>query len=359
MTVWAPGRVTLIGDHTDYTGGWVLACGLTLGVSVTVDLTLSGRLTVDSQEFGRHEVALDDLEPGRSGWARYIEGAVHLLRWSGLRVDGVDITVRSDLPPGGGLASSAALVCGVLYGVVDAASADLSRDEIARLARRVENEYIGAPVGYLDPAVVMHAATGQALLIDCAAESFTRLPVRLSDAALALLVLDTGHSHQTAGSVYAERVHECREAARRLGVSSLRAVADDAALASLPPELRRRSRHVVTENARVLAAADALARDDWSRVGALMCASHASLRDDYQVSTAALDLVVESAMAHGALGARLTGAGMGGSAIVLVRASDSARVVDAIQNACLRAGVPPPTSLQVDVGPAAHTVERG
>jgi galactokinase len=200
----------------------------------------------------------------------------------------------------------------------------------------------------------MHGETDHALLIDCAARDISSVPLRLADAGLTCLVVDTGEAHATAGPTYARRVTECRDAARLLGVPSLRHVTDVDALQQLDDVLRRRARHVVTENARVLSAAVALRRGDFASLGELMRASHASLRDDYEVSTPALDRVVATATASGALGARLTGAGMGGCALVLVEVGRERDVRDAVAGAFTAAGAAEPTTYSVTAGRGAR-----
>jgi galactokinase len=227
---------------------------------------------------------------------------------------------------------------------------------VAQLARAVENDYVGAPVGFMDPAVVMHAEADHALLVDCSDESTTRVPLALHDAGMELLVVDTGEGHQTSGSIYAERVAQCSSAAEELGVASLRQVSDVHQLAGLDDVVRRRAWHVVTENARVLLMVEALIRGDWAAVGDLMVQSHDSLRDDYAVSTPALDLVVDEAMRVGALGARLTGAGLGGSAVVLTPAERRDGVERSLLQSADEAGLGPLRVLRVEAGGPAHRV---
>jgi galactokinase len=257
----------------------------------------------------------------------YVDGAIHLLRSSGATIDGVTVTVTSDLPSGAGLSSSAALVCATLAALSDATGHGSGPSDIATMAQRVENEYIGAPVGFMDPAVVMLATVGHALLVDCSSRRVSAVPLDLAADDLVTLVIDTGERHATSGATYAERVEQCRVAVTRLGVTSLRALDDVAELVALTddPVLRARARHVVTENERVRAVVALLNVGRARDIGPMLIESHESLRDDYGVSTRALDLVVDAAMGAGALGARLTGAGMGGCAVVL---SDSATAPD-------------------------------
>jgi galactokinase len=338
----APGRVTLIGDHTDYARGWVLPFAVPLATTVRVSTTSVATLRVVSNAQSEvHEVALESLAPGRRGWARYVEGAAWLLareaahdtaRRERAPAAGLLVEVGSDLPVGAGLASSTALVCATLAALLDVLDPPVRRrwsaTDIALAARRVENEYVGAPVGVMDPVVVMSAAAGHGLLLDTATMATEQLLLPLAEPgsdtsadAVAALVVDTGRAHQTGGAGYAERVAQVHEAAHALGVASLRDVADPGAVERLAdPTLRSRARHVVTENARVLAVAALLREGRVGDLGPLLTASHRSLRDDFAVSTPELDLVVEQSLAAGALGARLTGAGMGGCALALVPA---------------------------------------
>ena len=317
---WAPGRVTLIGDHTDYSGGLVLPFAIAQGTTVAVTLDDSGQLTVHSTRVaaGVHRRPISGLSRVDGGWASYVEGAVQVLRTSGVAIGGVTVRVSSDLPVGAGLSSSAALVCATVSALLDATGEECVPGEIAAMAQRVENDYVGAPVGFMDPAVVMLAEAGHALLVDCRSRQVVAVPLTVAADDLVMLVIDTGERHATSGATYAERVEQCHAAVAQLGVSSLRDV-DDVTTVELidDPLLRARARHVVTENARVRAVVELLSSGRVGDIGPVLVASHESLRDDYGVSTPALDLVVDTAMDAGALGARLTGAGMGGCALVL------------------------------------------
>jgi galactokinase len=321
---WAPGRVTVMGDHTDYSGGWSLPSAIDRGLEVEVELGRTGTLSVRSSRYpgSPHVVPLDASDLRRAdpadGWAAYVVGAVGLLRARGVPVPGATVTVAGSLPPGAGLSSSAALLCATLGAVLEAAGWTAIRAEIAGWAQQVENDYIGAPVGFLDPAAVMLSEPNQLLLIDCRARVVSPVPFDVPAAGLALLLIDSGERHATSGQTYRERVAQCRAAAAELGAVSLREVDDEAEVERLAsPLLRARARHVVTENARVHAVVDLLRQGKPDRIGPLLLASHASLRDDFEVSTPTLDIAVESAVAAGAAGARLTGAGMGGCVVAL------------------------------------------
>lgn len=294
---------------------------------------------------------LSALAPGGARWSSYVEGCAWLLREAGVLLTGADVEVAGDLPVGAGLSSSASLVCATLCALLDVAGAAWGPQEVALAARRVENDYVGAPVGVMDPMVVMHAWAGHALLIDTRSMEQRPVPLPLAEHGLALLVVDTGSAHATSAAGYAERVEQCAAAARELGVGQLRDVADVADLRALAdPLLHARARHVVTENHRVLEAVRLLEAGRVHELGPLLTASHRSLRDDYSVSTPLLDAVVDQALAGGALGARLTGAGFGGSAIALV---EQARV-DGLTEA-LTGGL---RVRQVTPSSAAHRVGR-
>lgn len=342
----APGRVNLIGDHTDHSGGWVLPLAIGPGTTVTVTSRSTGRVRADSAlaPDERVDVRLDRLDDVPFRWARYVTGAVQVVREEGVVVDGADVRVESDLPVAAGLSSSAALVCGTLAALLDALGERWDRQRIALAAQRVENVHLGAPVGVMDPMVVMQARADHALLLDTRALSHEQIPLHLvrpgADEGLCLLVVDTHESHSTSGLGYAERVEQCRTAARQLGVASLREVSSVGDVTPLTdPLLRARARHVVTENGRVLTAAALLRDGRVDEVGPVLTASHESLRDDFGVSTEALDLVVGAALSAGALGARLTGAGMGGCALALTPAGRAREISSSIQQTLAEQGI--------------------
>ncbi len=353
-----------MGDHTDYNDGWALPCAIDLGVEVDVRLDRSGGVAIRSAQYPDtpHEVALralDDPGAGRvDGWAAYVAGAVALLRGRGVPLEGATVSVDGDLPPGAGLSSSAALVCATLSAFLEAAGRVVPRGQVARWAQQVENDYIGAPVGYLDPAAVMFSEPDHVLLIDSRSREVSPIRFDLAAAGLALLLVDSGARHSTSGRIYAERVDQCRASAEALGAASLREVHDVADVERLPNRLlRARARHVVTENARVHAVVDLLRLGRPDEIGPQLVASHASLRDDFEVSTPALDLAVESALAAGALGARLTGAGMGGCVVVLAERSRAEEVTDDVRRAfSARGEAAPPV---VEVRPSAGAAPVG
>ncbi len=350
----APGRVNLIGDHTDYQRGWVLPFAIASGTTVTVEINDTSRLEVQSSRFGTAPaVPIASLAPRtvRSGtvgsrvnnWVAYVEGAVFLLASDGIAIAGAHVQIDSDLAVGAGLASSASLTCATLAALLEATGHDPVPNLVARLAQQVENEYVGAPVGYMDPAAVMHGRAGHALLIDTGSRTVLPITLATTDHHLTMVLVDTGRQHSTTGSAYRERVKQCETAAALLGVAALSDVHDEAELDQIAdPLIRKRARHVVTENARVHIVSELLRSGRVREIGSHLTDSHRSLRDDFEVSTPELDVIVESALYEGAMGARVTGAGFGGSALVLVDTDDTAHVMTAVSRAYeLRYGAAP------------------
>jgi len=288
------------------------------------------RMRSVQQPTGDIAVALADLAPGHpDGWAAYVAGVLWAAREKGCRVAGLDVLVDGRVPPGGGLSSSHAIEVSVALAVNDLFDLRLDTDEIGRLTQVAENDFVGAPTGLMDQFALLRSRPAHALFLDTRSLTFDHVPLDAAGAGLALLVVDTQVHHALGDGAYADRRAACEQAAAHLGVASLRDVpADDLEhrLAGLDAELRRRARHVVTENARVLEAVDALRARDWRELGRLMDASHESLRQDYEVSCPELDIAVAAARQEGALGARMTGGGFGGSAITLVPAAKAAAV---------------------------------
>jgi galactokinase len=262
---------------------------------------------------------------------------------------GLDVVVDGDVPSGAGLSSSAALSCSVALGLRDLLTLDLSRDELVDVARRAENDHVGAPTGILDQSASLLCRAGSALFLDTRDRSSEQVPFDLAAVGLAVLVIDTGETHTHAGGGYGDRRKECEQAADRLGVGLLREVADVAALGALDDgspkgsTLFRRARHVVTEDARVLQVVAALREDaDPRAIGPVLTAGHESLRDDFQISTDLLDATVAAALGAGAHGARMVGGGFGGSAIALVDAGAAQHVTDAVTARFAADGHSPP-----------------
>lgn len=312
----APGRVNLIGEHTDYNGGYVLPAAIPQRTRVELSRRDDDLVSVYSADvrggvLGYH---LGD-ESRQQRWLDYVQGATWALRGSGHSLGGFDLRIASEVPLGGGLSSSAALGVALLRGLRALYSLALDDVALALLAHRAESEFVGAPVGVMDPFAASFADERAALFLDTRTLDFERVPLPPS---LGLVVIFSGVQHQISGGDYRTRRAECERAAALLGVPQLRDVADERALAGLPAPLDRRARHVVREDARVLAAVRALRAGDLAGLGALFAESHASMRDDYEVSVPAIDALVEVARADPAVyGARLTGGGFGGSVVIL------------------------------------------
>nr|WP_245536912.1 galactokinase [Thermomonospora curvata] len=347
--VWhAPGRVNLIGEHTDYNDGLVLPFALAQGVSVAAARRDDGVLELRSLQAAAdgRTVRVEELTPGAvDGWAAYPAGVAAVLREHG--VGGASLLIDSDLPQGAGLASSAALECAVALALCQLHGVEIERAELARLAQRAEREFTGTPCGIMDQSAALLCTAGHALLLDCRSGLSSQVPLPLGEA-LSLLVVDTRAPHALADGDYAARRAECERAASLLGVDSLRDVKDLAgALASLPePVLRRRTQHVVTENHRVEAAVGLLRAGALAELGALLTASHLSLRDQFEVSWPRADAAVEAALRAGARGGRMVGGGFGGSVIVLAAADRLADVREAIDAAYAERGWPAPAYLE-------------
>ena len=349
--VWAaPGRVNVIGEHTDYNGGFVLPVALPHTTRAAVGRRTDGRVALASLQHPGEvvEVAVDELAPGRpDGWAGYPAGVVHALRD---RVPGgFSILVDGDVPSGAGLSSSAALSCSVALALRDLLDLDLTAADLVDVARRAENDFVGAPTGILDQSASLLCTSGHALFLDTRDRSSEQVPFDLTATGLAVLVIDSGTTHDHSAGGYGDRRRECEQAAARLGVDMLREVEDVAALDVLAdgtPEgdvLLRRARHIVTEDARVLEVVAALQGDaDPRAIGPVLTAGHASLRDDFEISIPLLDACVESAVEAGAHGARMVGGGFGGSVIALVDADADDAVTAAVAARFEREGHPAP-----------------
>ena len=352
----APGRVNLIGEHVDYNGGRCLPMALTQTTEATVTAREDDVVRVVSGD--RHwegDVAgLAQADP----WALYVTGVL-----LALEVDrGVDVDITSSVPIGAGLSSSAALECSVAVALDRALDLGRSREDLLDACVRAEQEFVGAPTGGLDQAVAMHAEPGHALLVDFATGGREQVPFDPAAHGLGVLVIDTRVSHALTDGGYASRRDEAWEAARLLGVSHLaEATPGHLYREALPDPLARRAWHVVSEVQRVDDLVAALRADDWSAIGPLLDASHASLRHDYEVSCEELDVAVETAREAGALGARMTGGGFGGSAIALVPLERLAAVRSAVTLAFTKQGWAEPAYIDAEPGPGAHvrSTDRG
>jgi galactokinase len=325
----APGRINLIGEHTDYNGGYVLPMPLpqTTRVELSPRDDDAVRIVTTSARRPPFEGRLGATS--RTGnWADYAVGCAVVLAERGLPVRGFDSRIDSSVPVGAGLSSSAALEIALLRALRHAFRLDLDDVALALVARSVENDFVGARVGPMDPMVASLGTPGAALFLDTRTLRFERVPV---PAGVGFAVIDSGVTHGHAGGEYNRRRAECEEAARQLGVRELRDVVDAALVDALPEPLARRARHVVTENARVLEAVAALRDGDLARLGSLFDASHASMRDDYEVSAPDVDRLADVGRRLPAVaGARLTGGGFGGAVVFAVEPGEERAVAEAI-----------------------------
>ncbi|MGW3195340.1 galactokinase [Streptomyces sp. NPDC001118] len=347
--VWAaPGRVNLIGEHTDYNDGFVMPFALPHETVAAVSRRDDGILRLHSAdvEGGVVELRLDALAPqSDDAWTAYPAGVVWALREAGHEVTGADVHLSSTVPTGAGLSSSAALEVVIALALNDLYDLGLRRWKLARLCQRAENVYVGAPTGIMDQTASACCEQGHALFLDTRDLSQRQIPFDLAAEGLRLLVVDTQVKHAHSGGEYGKRRAGCEKGAALLGVDALRDIpyADlDAALARLgdeddEEETVRLVRHIVTENHRVERVVELLTAGDTRAIGPVLTEGHASLRDDFRISCPELDLVVDTALGAGALGARMTGGGFGGSAIVLTEATEVDTLTKAIEEAFLKA----------------------
>lgn len=330
----ANGRVNLIGEHTDYNGGWVLPTAIPQKTTVTlrplhgntVQCRSAQNLPILSYELGQ--------EKKTGTWIDYLQGGTHLLRGSGHVLQGFEVLVSSDVPIGSGLSSSAALEVAFLKSLRHLFGLSITDSEIALLGQRIENEFVGAKVGIMDQMACAFATYGEAFFLDTEKLSYERIALPLDR--MDLIVINSGISHRLTDGGYNQRRQECETACEKLGVPSLRSlgVSDLDKINELPAPFARRARHVVTENQRVHDAVAALKACEPKRLGELFYQSHASMRDDYQVSIPEIDLLVELCQGQASVyGARLTGGGFGGSIVAIAEkgsgATTAARVRDA------------------------------
>jgi galactokinase len=375
--VWfAPGRANLMGEHTDYNQGFVLPFALDLGVTATAAPRDDGLLVLRSRQQPGDPVTvpLDALAPGSvAGWAAYPAGVAWALRAAGLDIAGASIDIDSDLPVGAGVASSAALECSVALALCSLSRLRVPREELAMIAKRAENEFVGAPTGIIDQSAALLCEQGHAMLLDCGTLARTQVPFRPTAAGVVALIVDTRVTHALVAGEFAARRAECEEAARQLGVAALGLVADASAVARLDdPVLRRRARHVITDDARARAIASALERGDGDSVGAsgysgatgsadtfryigtLLTEGHASLRDDLDVSWPQADAAVDAAIEAGAYGAKMIGGGFGGSVLALVPMEREATVRSMVSMTFKERGWTAPEFLDAIPSPAAR-----
>lgn len=320
--IWTPGRVNLIGEHTDYNDGFVLPAAIDRGVFLAVSPRDDRQVQVHALNFDAHKVfSLDALMRDDADlWSNYVQGVAMVLQERGFVLRGMDAVLWGNLPVGASLSSSAAVEVATAYAFKTISQLDLPPEKMPVLCQRAENVFVGVNCGIMDQFAVTLGQRDHALFLDCRTLDYQRAPL---PASVRIVVCDTRKPRTLAASAYNQRRAECEEGARFFGVPALRDVSVEqfrARESELPKVIRKRVRHIVTENQRVLDMVNALERGDLQAVGALMAASHASLRDDYAVSVRELDVMVELAQAQaGCVGARMTGAGFGGAAIALVQ----------------------------------------
>jgi galactokinase len=359
----APGRVNLIGEHTDYNDGFCLPLAIPQGCTATVSSLDEPVLEVTSaQREEPVEIALADLGSraltGEQAWAGYAAGVVWTLCARGHQLPGLSIGIDGDVPSGAGLSSSAALECSVAAAVNEHCGLGLDGAELVSVARQAENDFVGAPTGGMDQLASVFGEAGRVLLCDMRSLEVEPVPFDLDAAGLSLLVIDTKAPHQLTDGLYGQRRTSCEAAARQLGVPALRDVTLEGlaeAMDRLTDEtLRKRARHVITENDRTLACADLLRTGQLNRIGPLLSASHASMRDDFEITVPEVDLAVEVLLAFGALGARMTGGGFGGCVIALMQPSQARAAASAVAAAFAGRNYLAPVNFTVTAARGVH-----
>jgi galactokinase len=352
-----------MGEHTDYNEGYVLPFALAQGVTAAAAARPGQLLVLRSRQVPDEPVtvALDSLTPGAAtSWAAYPAGVAWALREAGVDVTGAEIDIDSDLPVGAGVSSSAALECSVALALCALSGARVDRRALAAIARRAENDFVGAPTGIIDQYAALLCQEGHAMLLDCGTLTVTQVPFRPAAAGAAVLIIDTRVAHALISGEYGRRRAECEEAARLLGVPSLGAITDPAAADRLAdPILRRRARHVISDSARAQAVAAALqsgepTAETYRFTGQLLTEAHISLRDDFEVSWPEADVTVEVANAAGALGARMIGGGFGGSVLALVPEDRATAVRATLMEAFSQRSWKPPEFIDAVPSPAAR-----
>ena len=335
LTAAAPGRVNLIGEHIDYSEGFVLPFAIKDRTLAAVRKRDDSIVRIASVQRRNKIVTVDiaDVKPGLKGeWERYALGVL----WSMGVTTGVDIMIDGHVPLGAGLSSSAALECSVATAMNHLFDMGFSLEELARLTQKAENQYVGVPCGIMDQSVSLMATQGFALLLDCRDLSTRNIPFDVASHGLELLIIDTQAHHALTDGGYAKRRASCESVAAKLSVKSMRELSMaqlDAARDQITETEYIRARHAVSEMKRVLDCVDALSVGDFAKVGELINQSHVSLRDDYTVSCPELDTAVEASLAAGAMGSRMVGGGFGGSAIALIQASQTAQTIRAVESA--------------------------
>jgi len=340
----APGRVNLIGEHIDYSDGFVLPFAIKDRTLVAARKRNDSTVRIASAQRRNKIVTVDisKVKPGLKGeWERYALGVLWAL---GVK-EGVDLLIDGHVPLGAGLSSSAALECSVATAMNHLFDLGFNLEELARLTQKAENQYVGVPCGIMDQSVSLMATQGSALLLDCRDLSTKNIPFDVASSGLELLIIDTQAHHALTDGGYAERRASCESVVAKLGITSLRELSMEQLENSrglLSETEFVRARHAITEMKRVLECVDALSKSEFEKVGELINQSHASLRDDYTVSCPELDTAVEAALAAGALGSRMVGGGFGGSAIALIQASKTSETIRSIEKAFASKGFKAP-----------------
>jgi galactokinase len=340
----APGRVNLIGEHIDYSDGFVLPFAIKDRTLVAARKRNDSTVRIASAQRRNKIVTVDisKVKPGLKGeWERYALGVLWALGVN----EGVDLLIDGHVPLGAGLSSSAALECSVATAMNHLFGLGFNLEELARLTQKAENQYVGVPCGIMDQSVSLMATQGSALLLDCRDLSTKNIPFDVASSGLELLIIDTQAHHALTDGGYAERRASCESVVAKLGITSLRELSMEQLENSrglLSETEFVRARHAITEMKRVLECVDALSKSEFEKVGELINQSHASLRDDYTVSCPELDTAVEAALAAGALGSRMVGGGFGGSAIALIQASKTSETIRSIEKAFASKGFKAP-----------------
>jgi galactokinase len=355
----APGRVNLIGEHTDYNDGFVLPFALPQRTVAAVARAASGWEICS--DFAAEPVSFGDRETTETGaldgWAAYVAGIIWALRDAGFEVPPARLAFASDVPVGAGVSSSAALESAALTALVDLGGIDLPLQKRPALAQRAENVYVGAPTGILDQSASIRCVAGKALFLDCRSYEIEQIPFDLAAEGLAILVINSNAAHQHVDGEYGARRKSCEEAAQILGVAALRDVSADGleqTLSRIDDEvIRRRARHIVTEDQRVLDTVEHLRSGRTREIGPLLTASHASMRHDFEITVAEVDTAVEAALMAGAHGARMTGGGFGGCVLALIDADQADLTTAAVESAYAKKGFRAPATWVAVAGPGA------
>ena len=359
----APGRINIIGEHTDYNGGYVLPAAIDRRIHFLVAPRSDDRVVLWAENFGeQEEFSLKDLAPSSSGkkWSNYVQGIFWILEKESLSLGGVDGFIFGDIPLGSGLSSSAALEISVANALNSLFRLSLPLEKIPLIAQRAENEFVGVECGLMDQFISVFGHKGEALFLDCATLEYEYVPLSLEENRLKILVIDSRVRRELASSEYNRRREECRMVVKilgREGIDSLRDIPFQLLKENreeLGDVLFRRARHVITENARVIESKQALKISDYLRLGELLFGSHQSLRDDYEVSCPELDLLYTLGKEYeGCLGARLTGAGFGGSGIVLIEEDKISGFKKRIENTYAAKRFEVPHILKISIGDGA------